>query len=123
LPLALAPLLSHLGPNKTLRILAIGVGVALFPSLTLLRGRLPINRIHGPSSRSSSGFFYFKDSLLWIIMVTNVLQSMAYVFSSSASLKDAYTHPIVAISFQWLGYQVSHLKILLTTTFLYLMPL
>lgn len=78
LPLALAPLLNDLGPNKTLRILAIAVGVSLVPSLALIRGRLPINRIHGPTSRSSPGLFYLNDSLLWIIMITNTLQSMAY---------------------------------------------
>jgi MFS transporter, MCT family, solute carrier family 16 (monocarboxylic acid transporters), member 10 len=81
LPLALAPLLSHLGPNKTLRILAVVVGVTLLPSLTLIRGRLPINRIHGPTSRASNGFFYLKDIRLWILLITNLLQSMAYVFS------------------------------------------
>lgn len=78
LPLALAPLLSHVGPNKTLRILAIAVGVTLFPSLTLIRGRLPINHIHGPTSRSPNEYFYLKDRLLWIIMITNILQSMGY---------------------------------------------
>jgi hypothetical protein len=71
-----------MGPNKTLRIMAIIVGGALLIALPFMRSRLPTNRVHG-SAKSGilTGLFYFKfnDRLLWMLFIANLTHSVACV--------------------------------------------
>jgi hypothetical protein len=81
LPLSLPRLMSKYGPSKTLRILAVGTTILLFPLLPFLKGRLPQTRvrIQGPVPRGASGTRnWMKDKLFWIFLVVNTLQGFAY---------------------------------------------
>ncbi|KAJ7367326.1 major facilitator superfamily domain-containing protein [Mycena albidolilacea] len=81
LPLALPRLMSKYGPSKTLRILAIGTTILLFPLLPFLKGRLPQTRvrIQGPVPRGASGTRnWMKDKLFWIFLAVNTLQGFGY---------------------------------------------
>jgi MFS transporter, MCT family, solute carrier family 16 (monocarboxylic acid transporters), member 10 len=77
LPLILSPILEKLGPYKALRILSGGFAIVLLPVIPFIRGRLPISRVHGPATRSSSNLFYFKDRLFWTLITINTLQGLA----------------------------------------------
>ncbi|KAJ7748002.1 major facilitator superfamily domain-containing protein [Mycena olivaceomarginata] len=81
LPLSLPRLMSKYGPSKTLRILAVGTTILLFPLLPFLKGRLPQTRvrIQGPVPRGVSGTRnWMRDRLFWIFLAVNTLQGFAY---------------------------------------------
>ncbi|KAJ7163485.1 major facilitator superfamily domain-containing protein [Mycena crocata] len=81
LPLVLPALISKYGSSKTLRIVAIGIAILLFPLLPFVKGRLPQTRarIHGPAPRGASGpHDWMKHKAFWIFLAVNTLQGFAY---------------------------------------------
>ncbi|KAJ7153057.1 major facilitator superfamily domain-containing protein [Mycena crocata] len=81
LPLVLPQMISKYGTSKTLRILAVGITILLFPLLPFVKGRLPQTRarIHGPAPRGAPRpHDWMKHKSLWIFLAASTLQGFAY---------------------------------------------
>ncbi|KAJ7069458.1 MFS general substrate transporter [Mycena amicta] len=78
LPLTLPHLISKYGTSKTLRILAIAIGVLLLLLVPFVKGRLPQTRtrIRGPAPRGLRD--WFKQRGFWVFFTVNTLQALAY---------------------------------------------
>ncbi|KAF7314668.1 hypothetical protein MKEN_00940700 [Mycena kentingensis (nom. inval.)] len=78
LPLTLPHLISAYGLAKTLRILAIAIGLLLVPLLPFVKGRLPQTRtrVQGPAPRGVAD--WFRKSTFWLFLTINTLQGFAY---------------------------------------------
>lgn len=84
-PLILPTLLHNFGIYGTLRALSIIFAGMLLPALPFIRGRLPLAKVNGPTSRSSTTGVdspeknvIIKNRTFQILMLVNTLQAFGY---------------------------------------------
>lgn len=110
-PLLLPRLFSRYGTAETLRYLSVVLAVCTAAALALIKPRLPVQRVRGPSrggmwglrvrgsARGEDGLGrqgWVRDWSLWLLLLANTLQGFAYYvpivwlpswFSSSSIVK------------------------------------
>ncbi|KAH7907855.1 MFS general substrate transporter [Hygrophoropsis aurantiaca] len=75
-PLFLPSLLDKFGPEKSLRMLAIGLAVVLLPFLPFVKERLPMSRDRAPQPKWSRSAI--NNPAFWFILVANTVHGLGF---------------------------------------------